>query len=115
MKKLLIVSVVSLLLLAGCTTPTLYSWSNYSVSSYNYLKNRDEKSMAELVKTYDRIINNQTGTRHTVPPGVYADYGFILIQSGKVAEGLQMLKMEVSLYPESAQFVNNIIKTYEKQ
>lgn len=115
MKKLLAVAVVSLLLLAGCTPKTLYSWSDYSVTSYNYLKNRDEKSMADLVTTYERIINHQSGTRNTVPPGVYADYGFILIQTGKVEQGVKMLKMEVSLYPESAQFVNNIIKSYEKQ
>lgn len=116
MKKLIVSSLVIVLALTACTTSKkpLYSWNNYNVSSYNYLKNHDDKSIAELISTYDKIIEKQKGSRKAVPPGIYADYGLILIQSGKVAEGVKMLKMEVALYPESAQFINNFIKTYEK-
>lgn len=104
-----------LLALASCSPKGLYTWSNYDDTSYNYLKNRDDKSMKELIESYQKIISRQHGTRNTVPPGIYADYGFILIQSGKAEEGVKMLKMEVSLYPESAKFVNNIIKIYENE
>lgn len=116
MKKLVLSLMVIVLMLSSCTSSRqpLYSWSNYNTSSYNYLKNKDEKSMQDLIVTYDKIIAKQKGARKMVPPGIYADYGFIMIQSGKAAEGIKMLKMEVALYPESAQFINSIIKTYEK-
>lgn len=114
MKKITAATVILLFALSSCTTTKLYSWSNYDSTSYNYLKNRDDKSVEELIKTYERIIAGQKGTRKVVPPGIYADYGFILVQSGKIEEGIKMMKMEVSLYPESAQFVSNIIKIYEK-
>lgn len=116
MKKLFFIVCVSALTMISCAPKTtLYTWNGYDNSSYNYLKNRDEKSQTELIETYNKIISKQKGTRNTVPPGIYADYGFLLVQSGKVNEGIKMLKMEVSLYTESAKFVNNIIKTYENE
>lgn len=115
MKKLIPIAIVLLLTLSACNVQKpLYSWSNYDTTSYNYLKNHDEKSSTELIKTYEQIIKKQKGSRAVVPPGVYADYGTILIQAGKTQEGIKMLKMEVSLYPESAVFISNILKTVEK-
>lgn len=116
MKKLVPIVLVVVMGLSACNTmqKSLYSWSNYNVTSYNYLKNKDEKSASELIKTYELIIAKQKGSREVVPPGIYADYGYMLIQSGKTEEGVKMMKMEVSLYPESAKFVSNILKTVEK-
>ncbi len=105
----------SLFLLCSCSAPKkLYSWDKYPSTSYNYLKNSDEKSTQELIKTYQNIIEKQTGTRGAVPPGIYADYGFLLIQANKTAEGKEMLLKEISLYPESKVFIDRILKKLEK-
>ncbi len=115
MKKYLLFGFFAVMMIVSCTAPkTLYSWSNYSITSYNYLKNMDDKSKDDLLATYKKIIDKQTGTRQTVPPGVYADYGFLLIQTGKTEEGVKMLKMEATLYPESSIFVSQILKKFEK-
>ena len=66
--------------------------------------------MENLIKTYDMIISKQTESRGIVPPGIYADYGYLLLQSGKTKEGKAMLEKEVELYPESAVFVNSLLK-----
>ena len=60
--------------------------------------------------TYEKVIATQKATRGVVPPGIYADYGFLLIQNGKTTEGKAMLAKELELYPESKVFVGSILK-----
>jgi len=114
MKKYLFIGLVAVLCFTSCATKTLYSWGNYDDASYNYLKNSDEKSTQALIKTYQQLIEKQTGTRQTVPPGVYADYGFLLLQANKTEEGKAMLQKEIELYPESKVFIKRILKMFEK-
>ena len=114
-KKILFIYVVTALFFTGCTSyKLLYSWNDYDNTSYKYLKNSDEKSTENLLKSYQQIITKQEGTRNTVPPGIYADYGFILLQAGKTEEGKAMLKKEISLYPESKIFIDRILKMFEQ-
>lgn len=114
MKKLMLFAITMFLLTSCVTEKPLYSWYTYEKSSYNYLKNSDDKSVEDLITSYQSIIEKQKGTRKVVPPGVYADYGFILIQANKVKEGKAMLLKEVELYPESKVFVDRILKMIEK-
>ena len=110
MKKLVLVLTTALLFcFVSCGTTKLYNWSNYDDTSYKYLKEPNEKTLTELLKTYDYIMKNQSNTlRQTVPPGVCADYGYFLMQSGKKSEGLDLLAKEVELYPESKIFIDSI-------
>ena len=111
MKKLFFIS-ICVLSLASCTTTQkpLYSWYNYDTTSYTYLKNSDEKSVQELLKTYETIIQKQQGSRQTPPPGIYADYGFLLLQANRTEQGKEMLLKEMALYPESTIFIERILK-----
>jgi hypothetical protein len=115
MKKLFI-SGICILLLSSCSTSekSLYSWYNYVDSSYKFDKRQDQKSTDALLKDYQKIIAKQKGIRQTVPPGIYAENGYMLIKSGKKEEGLALLKKEVELYPESNLFIERIIKQLEK-
>jgi len=102
-------------LLASCTVQKpLYSWAKYETVSYNYLKNSDENSTQALIENYQKIIAKQTGSRNVVPPGVYADYGYVLLQVGKTAEGKALLIKEIELYPESKIFIDRILKMLEQ-
>lgn len=113
MKKI-IVSSISALVLLSCSAPTnLYTWSKYEKSSYNYLKKSNEKSNENLEEEYKNIIKKQKGTRGVVPPGIYADYGFFLLQANRIDEGKAMLTKEMELYPESKIFIGKIIKMTE--
>ena len=98
----------------SCTSTQLYSWYNYQSDYYHYLKNADESSQKKLAETYQKIIEKQKETRGVVPPGVYADYGWMLLQDNKIEEGKAMLAKEVEFYPESEVFVGSILKRYEK-
>ena len=66
------------------------------------------------MKEYQYLIENQKAGRKTVQPGVYADYGYLLVKQGKIKEGIALMKMEVALYPESAMFIEGIIKRLEQ-
>lgn len=120
MKKLIFTAVcASALFFAGCASnngKALYNWGDYSAQTYQYIKSGDEDSMEGVLKSYQWIIDNQTGTvRETVPPGVCADYGYLLARAGRVDEGKAFLQKEKELYPESAQFVDSIIRKIDRR
>jgi len=99
----------------ACTTQKpLYVWQNYDTSSYNYLKDANEASVQQLINTYENLINNEKGARGVLPPGVYADYGFILLQLNQTEKGKMMLQQEVALYPESKVFIERVLKLFEE-
>jgi hypothetical protein len=113
--KNILTLLIPIILIVSCTaTKPLYSWNKYDISSYNYLKNNDDKSIQELIKNYEAIIAKQKGSRQVVPPGIYADYGFVLLQLGKNEEASAMLEKEIALYPESRIFIDRIIKMQKK-
>ena len=53
------------------------------------------------------------GLRQTVPPGTYAEYGYLLGMEGKHEEAIKMFEREMALYPESAPFMRYMIKRLE--
>ena len=114
MKKNILIF-LSAVLFVSCTTTQkpLYSWGKYADANYNYLKKNDEKATSKLIETYEKIIKKQNGSRKVIPPGIYADYGFILIQANKNEEGKTMLLKEIELYPESKIFIDRILKLIE--
>jgi hypothetical protein len=78
------------------------------------VKNNTDDDLEKLLKEYQYIIDNQKAGRKTIPPGIYADYGYLLVKQGKIKEGIALMKMEIVLYPESAVFVEGIIKRLEQ-
>ena len=95
-------------------TSTLYYWGNYEDASYKHYKQGTDEAKIELMGTYEKMINKQIGIRKTIAPGICAEYGYMLIQAGKVDDGIGYLKKEVELYPESKVFIERIIKQYEQ-
>ena len=114
MKKISIFPIL-LILISSCEVQKpLYSWGKYEAASYSYLKKNDENATQKLIDAYEKVINKQNGSRGVVPPGIYADYGFILIQADKIEEGKVMLEKEIALYPESKIFIDRILKLTQK-
>lgn len=113
MRKIIYLA-ITVVLFASCDAPKpLYTWGKYETTSYNYVKNSNEKSTQLLIEDYQKIIDKQKGTRGIVPPGIYADYGFVLIQANRTEEGKAMLQKEIELYPESKTFIDKIYKMLE--
>ena len=114
MNKLFILTffLIALTLTSCSSTTKLYEWRNYEDSSYRYLKAQTPEAQEDLMKTYKTMIGKSKGSRAVVPPGIYAEYGYLLIMNGKREEGVQMLEKEKELYPESTVFMNRLIKQF---
>lgn len=98
------------ILVSSCAKP-MYYWGSYENSIYSQQKNLDEKANRKLLAAYkDMISKAQKGERGVPPPGIYADYGFLLIKEGREREGERMLEKEIQTYPESAFFIQQILK-----
>lgn len=115
MKKV-ILGVVAVLALSSCYTSVqpLYSWYDYEDAAYEYGKTSTDEKQVKLLEQYKKLTDNQKGQRGVVPPGMYAEYGYLLFKSGKTEEGLGFLKQEIKQYPESEKYISRIIKQLEK-
>lgn len=113
-KKTLFIGICILTLCSCTTTKTLYSWYNYEDITYQYSKKSTEELQEKVLKQYQKMLQSQKGTRATVPPGLYAEYGFLLYKTNKKQEGLSFLQKEIKLYPESEKYISTIIKQLEQ-
>ena len=114
MKKIFLILILGFAVTACTVTKPLYNWSGYDDAVYAYTKNSSEQSISNLVKIYTKLIDNSGGSRNVPPPGVCADYGYILIQKGEITKGKELLVKETILYPESKPFIDRILKRFEK-
>ena len=114
MKKF-VISALCVVAMTSCQTQnSLYSWYDSEEASYNYTNRRTEESLTKAMAQYKLVIERQNGERKVVPPGVNAEYGFLLYKAGKKDEGLALLRAEIKAYPESEKFISRIIKQLEK-
>lgn len=151
MKKLFIF-LFALAAFSSCTTTKpLYNWGGYEERYYEYYKTQTPESYARLYEQYAYLVDNPGGTRGVIPPGICAEFGYLLIAPETAAilkdyysnpdnlspktrkamkdvdldatfapgelrsKGLKMLQMEIQLYPESAVFLEPIIKKFSQQ
>lgn len=118
MKKYFLIIICFTIFLSSCMssrTAYLYDWSDYTNTTYTYIKSGNEEDIDSILEIYQKIIDGQSDTiRQTVPPGVCADYGFLLIRAGQIEEGKELLLREKELYPESEMFVDSILAKLER-
>jgi|SRR3569623_217503 len=101
-------------LLTGCATShQKYEWGNYDRSLYSYYK--DPSNPAEHLEELQSIIEEAEKSKGNVAPGIYAEYGYFLMQQGKSTEAVAQFAKEKAKWPESAQFMDTMIKIASKQ
>jgi hypothetical protein len=113
MKKtmLLAISITAMVLAAsGCTT-TRYTWGKYDQSLYNYYRN-PELSPNYLEDLKDAVDRGESA--QTVPPGLYAEYGYALLESGKPDEATVNFNKEKALWPESKVLMEKLARNVSK-
>jgi hypothetical protein len=100
------VVVLPALLLGGCTSSnSLYEWGSYQPALVKYTKNSDaaefEKELRETIEKGER--------RDSVPPGVYAELGYLLLDTKRPEEALVFFQKEKERFPESAVLMDKMI------
>lgn len=97
---------------AGCPRAPLYYWGRYEASLYSrYVREDLARSEAFLRDTI--VAAEQTGNR--VPPGAYADYGFLLYRRNDFDGAVGFFVKEWVAFPESAALMSKIVERVRQQ
>ena len=155
MRKIAILSLAALCLcscgILSSINPTeseLYSWggwankqtTNYEDSAYKNFKKQSPESVCKLICTYEDMVTNPGGSRQVPPPGICAEYGYLLLQADTARifeenatdaqrkvfsgtdyaaifsqKGAEMFQKEMELYPESALFIKPLIQKFSNK
>jgi hypothetical protein len=102
--------VVAVATLSGCqTTKPLYHYGAYQDAVYAHFKNEDS-SVTEEITALEKTIAKSSAQNLPVGPGLNAHLGYLYIESGQMDTGIAYLLKEKALYPESAQFIDFLLK-----
>lgn len=114
MRKIILFAMCVMAMTSCQTQTSLYSWYDSQDATYMYVKRGTDEMLTKAMEQYEMVIKKQKGVRKAVPPGVNAEYGYLLYKAGKEQEGLTLLRAEITAYPESEKFISRIIKQLEK-
>jgi hypothetical protein len=109
-------AVFLIFILTGCSErpKPLYHYGSYSESYYASKKYPGEVSAITLENAMQESIDNaQESQSGRVPPGMYANLGYRYLKNGKSAQAISLFIKEKRLYPESAHFMDRMIKKVE--
>lgn len=142
MKKLFVLLLVTFCLTSCGLTSSLYYWggSQNGATTYENLayKNYDKQtpeSICKLICMYEDIVTHPGGIRNMPPPGICAEYGYMLLipENAEIfakyatsmqkrtfasteyatffpVKGKELMLKEIELYPESAKFIAPLIE-----
>ncbi len=89
----------------GCAQ-SRYLWNGYDDRLYNYYKNPAETEPF-IEGLYETILKSEAENR--VPPGIYAEYGYMLYERGKFSEAIVWYNKERDKWPESRLLMDKMI------
>lgn len=114
MKFLAKYSVVLMLLfsICGCVPQTQYAWNNYDKTLYNHYKDPSQKE--DFSQTLKETVE-EAESSNRVPPGIYAEYGFLMYEQGNSLQAIQYYQKEADKWPESRAFMAKMINTAQKR
>lgn len=98
------------LALPACVPQSQYYWGNYSEALYGYYEDptRRPEYQAALVN-----IVEAAGPQNRVPPGIYAEIGYLELQNGNKETARQYFERERTAWPESAVFMGRMIQAID--
>lgn len=103
---------LSAILLSGCASKTLYEWGNYDewlYENYKHPKN-DEELYVDLTALITEYESRENPAVKPMAPGLYAEYGFLLMRRGENKRAIKYYNKEKALWPESAVFMDSMIQ-----
>lgn len=146
---IVVIAAVAVMATSCTMTFPLYYWgggsesvSRYEELAYKSYDKQTPESMCALLCVYEDMISSPVGTRQVPPPGICAEYGFLLLQpqtaeiftknatkrqmsiirkgmDGELGamfrkRGEEMLALEILHYPESETFILPLLKKMVK-
>jgi hypothetical protein len=108
--KYLTLVAVAVATLSGCqATKPLYNYGSYQSNVYAHFKNEDS-SVTQEIEDLEKTITESSAKNLKIGPGLHAHLGYLYIESGQKDTGIAHLLKEKALYPESAQYIDFLLK-----
>jgi len=112
-KAALLLGALSLVFVTGCATNrSLYYWGNYPNASYAWLKEEPEDG-GELFNAMVEDVDAAISKDHALPPGFYAHFGLLYMQSGQFDKAVEYWEMEKVAFPESTPFMDFLLQSIQ--
>ncbi|MFT7860776.1 MAG: DUF4810 domain-containing protein, partial [Sulfurimonas sp.] len=111
-KTTIVLSLGTLILaISGCSSHTpLYNYGDYSESYYALKKESTADTALEYKQALEYCIKEADDSRSgRVPPGIYANLGYLYLKAGKNKKAVEYFTKEKSTYPEAAFFMDKMI------
>ena len=114
-KVLLLLLCLIIPIISGCTTNKMYYFGDYSETLYAYEKNQNDESLINHLQELDRVIQESQEKNLRVPPGIYAEFGYLKLKMNKSKEAVEYFNAESQLYPEAKHLMDRLINKVETQ
>lgn len=103
------------LLLTGCANQPkpLYYWGDYQPQVYEYFKGAEGKGQEEQIAALEETLQKARATDAALPPGYHAHLGLLYLKTGKLDQVKQQLETERSNFPESAAYMDFLLKKFK--
>jgi len=114
MRKLysgVLLTVLCCLISTGCAPKKMYFFGNYSNTLYSCEKNQNDKSLLKHKQELETVITESESRNLPVPPGIYAELGYINLKSNNSKEAIRLFQAESQLYPESKHLMDRLIQS----
>lgn len=115
-KSLFYVGCFVLVMLFASCTKDIYSYKDYDEAAYTYTASNDLKDIKKISKSYEKIVTDKGAKKKNkfdetrIPPGACIDYAYLKLKQQDTNSAYSFLEKEVSLYPESRIYVENLKK-----
>lgn len=104
-------TVLCCLVSAGCAPKKMYYFGNYSNTLYSFEKNQNDESLLKHKQELETVITESESRNLPVPPGIYAEFGYINLKSNNSKEAIRLFQAESQLYPESRYLMDRLIQS----
>lgn len=116
MKAIKLVSVaVAVLLVASCAKKkeTVYYWGDYQSTLYSYYQH--DKSPEQQIDSLNAIVEQAKAKNKPVPPGLHAQMGLLYVETSRPDLAFQQFNAEKTLFPESAPYMDFLMRNKVKK
>jgi len=104
---------IAIFLISGCSSgpKPLYNYGKYSESYYGVKKDATTESALQYQKALEYCIEEVGDSRSgKVPPGMYANLGYLYLKAGQNAKAKENFIKEKTIYPEAIHFMDRMIQ-----
>jgi hypothetical protein len=110
MNKILLMTALELSQTSCKKTEPLYYHGSYNKAVYAYFKAEDT-TLEEQISILQQTIQAAANAGKSVAPGIHAHLGLLYFDTGNAELGQQHFEQEKVLFPESAKYLDFLLKS----